>query len=108
MVNSAEKIIGNDAGEVIGIECVHMKLGEAGADGRQRPEEVAGSNFILTVDAVIKAIGQTRFVSLIEAFGLQHTNGVVDIDEMTMQTSNKKCLHVGMLFLATDKERQWL
>lgn len=95
MVNSAEKIIGNDAGEVIGIECVHMKLGEAGADGRQRPEEVAGSNFILTVDAVIKAIGQTRFVSLIEAFGLQHTNGVVDIDEMTMQTSNKKVFACG-------------
>ncbi|CAM5525479.1 Dihydropyrimidine dehydrogenase OS=Lysinibacillus sphaericus OX=1421 GN=LS41612_15365 PE=4 SV=1 [Lysinibacillus sphaericus] len=71
-----------------------MKLGEAGADGSQRPEEVA-ANFILKVDAVIKAIGQTRFVSLIEAFGLQHTNGVVDIDETTMQTSNKKVFACG-------------
>lgn len=90
-----KKIIGNEAGKVTGIECVKMKLGEAGPDGRQRPEEVKGSNFIIEVDAVIKAIGQTRFVSLIEAFGLAHTNGVVDIDETTMQTSNDKVFACG-------------
>ena len=94
-LTAPKKIIGNEAGKVVGIECVKMKLGEAGADGRQRPEEVEGSNFIIEVDAVIKAIGQTRFVSLIEAFGLQHTNGVVDIDETTMQTSNDKVFACG-------------
>lgn len=94
-LTAPKKIVGNELGEVIGIECVKMKLGEAGADGRQRPEEVEGSNFIIEVDTVIKAIGQTRFVSLIEAFGLQHTNGVVDIDETTMQTSNDKVFACG-------------
>ncbi|MBG9452836.1 dihydropyrimidine dehydrogenase [Lysinibacillus sphaericus] len=94
-LTAPKKIVGNELGEVVGIECVKMKLGEAGADGRQRPEEVEGSNFIIEVDAVIKAIGQTRFVSLIEAFGLQHTNGVVDIDEATMQTSNDKVFACG-------------
>lgn len=94
-LTAPKKIIGNEVGKVVGIECVKMKLGEAGADGRQRPEEITGSNFIIPVDAVIKAIGQTRFVSLIEAFGLQHTNGVVDIDETTMQTSNKKVFACG-------------
>lgn len=94
-LTAPKKIIGNEVGKVVGIECVKMKLGEAGADGRQRPEEVEGSNFIIEVDAVIKAIGQTRFVSLIEAFGLQHTNGVVDIDETTMQTSNDKVFACG-------------
>ncbi|MGA3598522.1 NAD(P)-dependent oxidoreductase [Lysinibacillus agricola] len=94
-LTAPKKIIGNEAGKVVGIECVKMKLGEAGADGRQRPEEVEGSNFIIEVDTVIKAIGQTRFVSLIEAFGLQHTNGVVDIDETTMQTSNDKVFACG-------------
>lgn len=89
------KIIGDDAGKVIALECVKMKLGEAGADSRQRPEVIEGSEFVMEVDAVIKAIGQTRFVSLIEAFGLQHTNGVVDIDETTMQTSNKKVFACG-------------
>ncbi|MFJ7406621.1 MULTISPECIES: NAD(P)-dependent oxidoreductase [unclassified Lysinibacillus] len=94
-LTAPKKIIGNEAGEVIGIECMKMKLGAPGADGRQRPEEIAGSNFIISVDAVIKAIGQTRFVSLIESFGIQHTNGVVDIDETTMQTSNKKVFACG-------------
>lgn len=94
-LTAPKKIIGNEAGKVTGIECVKMKLGEAGPDGRQRPEEVNGSNFIIEVDAVIKAIGQTRFVSLIEAFGLAHTNGVVDIDETTMQTSNDKVFACG-------------
>lgn len=94
-LTAPKKIIGNEVGKVTGIECVKMKLGEAGPDGRQRPEEVKGSNFIIEVDAVIKAIGQTRFVSLIEAFGLAHTNGVVDIDETTMQTSNDKVFACG-------------
>ncbi|MFJ7732080.1 NAD(P)-dependent oxidoreductase [Lysinibacillus sp. NPDC097231] len=94
-LTAPKKIIGNEAGEVVGIECVKMKLGDTGPDGRQRPEEIMGSNFIIEVDAVIKAIGQTRFVSLIEAFGLQHTNGVVDIDETTMQTSNEKVFACG-------------
>jgi len=94
-LTAPKKIIGNEAGRVTGIECVKMKLGEPGPDGRQRPEEVQGSNFILEVDAVIKAIGQTRFVSLIEAFGLAHTNGVVDINETTMQTSNDKVFACG-------------
>lgn len=94
-LTAPKKIIGNEAGKVTGIECVKMKLGEAGPDGRQRPEEVKGSNFIIEVDAVIKAIGQTRFVSLIEAFGVAHTNGVVDIDETTMQTSNDKVFACG-------------
>ncbi|MFJ7696924.1 NAD(P)-dependent oxidoreductase [Lysinibacillus fusiformis] len=94
-LTAPKKMIGNEDGRVTGIECVKMKLGEPGPDGRQRPEEVQGSNFIIEVDAVIKAIGQTRFVSLIEAFGLAHTNGVVDIDETTMQTSNDKVFACG-------------
>ncbi|WP_235588493.1 NAD(P)-dependent oxidoreductase [Sporosarcina koreensis] len=94
-LTAPKRIIGDEAGKVTGLECVKMKLGEAGADGRQRPEAIEGSEFIIEVDAVIKAIGQTRFVPLIEAFGLQHTNGVVDIDETTMQTSNAKVFACG-------------
>lgn len=94
-LTAPKRIIGDEAGKVTGLECVKMKLGVAGADGRQRPEAIEGSEFIIEVDAIIKAIGQTRFVPLIEAFGLQHTNGVVDIDETTMQTSNDKVFACG-------------
>ncbi|WP_438311274.1 NAD(P)-dependent oxidoreductase [Sporosarcina sp. FA9] len=94
-LTAPKQIIGDEAGKVVGLECVKMKLGDVGADGRQRPEEIKGSEFVLKVDAVIKAIGQTRFVSLIEAFGLRNTDGVVDIDETTMQTSNAKVFACG-------------
>ena len=94
-LTAPKRIIGDKAGKVVGLECIKMKLGETGADGRQRPEAIKGSEFVIEVDTVIKAIGQTRFVPLIEAFGLQHTNGVVDIDETTMQTSNDKVFACG-------------
>lgn len=94
-LTAPKKILGDETGKVVGLECVKMRLGEADADGRQRPEVIAGSEFVIKVDAVIKAIGQTRFVSLVEAFGLAHTHGVVNIDEATMQTSNKKVFACG-------------
>ncbi|BCB03464.1 NAD(P)-dependent oxidoreductase [Bacillus sp. KH172YL63] len=87
-LTAPKRIIGNEAGEVAGIECVKMALGEAGTDGRRRPVEVPGSEFVLPVDVVIKAIGQTRHRTLIEQFGLAHSDGVVKIDQQTFQTSN--------------------
>lgn len=89
------KIIGDEAGQVIGIECIKMKLGEPGEDGRQKPVPVEGSEHVIEVDAVIKAIGQTRYTQLIEAFGLAHNWGVVTVNEETMQTSNSKVFACG-------------
>ena len=51
--------------------------------------------FIMEVDAVIKAIGQSRYVELIEQFGLEHDGGAVKIDQTTYQTSNKKVFACG-------------
>ena len=51
------KIIGNNAYNTIGVECVKMRLGEADSSGRRSPIEVADSNFIIEADTVIMAIG---------------------------------------------------
>lgn len=75
-------------GKVKALECVKMELGEADASGRRRPVPIEGSTFTLEVDAVIKAIGQTRYVPLIEAFGLEHHNGTVKVNLDTYQTSD--------------------
>ncbi|UOY93178.1 NAD(P)-dependent oxidoreductase [Ectobacillus sp. JY-23] len=75
-----KRIIGTD-GKVTAIECIKMKLSEAGEDGRKRPIPIAGSEFILPADGVIKAIGQKRHTSLIESFGLHHTDGALTIDK---------------------------
>lgn len=94
-LTAPSKIIGNEKGEVTAIECIRMELGAPGADGRRRPVKVEGSEHILQVDAVIKAIGQMRYTNLIEQFGLIHDGGVVKIDKHTHQTSNEKVYACG-------------
>jgi dihydropyrimidine dehydrogenase (NAD+) subunit PreT len=89
------KIIGDEQGKVRAIECIKMELGEAGEDGRRRPVPVPSSEFTLKVDAVIKAIGQTRHLSLIEQFELKHNSGVVEVNKETYETSNPKILACG-------------
>ncbi len=51
------KIRGVD-GALAAIECIRMKLGEADASGRFRPEPIPGSEFIIETDMLISAIGQ--------------------------------------------------
>jgi len=95
-LTAPKRIIGNEeGGAVTHIECVKMELSSPGEDGRRRPVKVEGSEFLLEVDAVIKAIGQTRYTSLIEEFGLEHDGGVVKIDPNTHRTSNRKVFACG-------------
>ncbi|MBI5015591.1 MAG: FAD-dependent oxidoreductase [Deltaproteobacteria bacterium] len=56
---------GGESGKVTGIECVRMELGEPDASGRRRPVPVAGSEFVLAVDAVVPAIGQQSDLSFL-------------------------------------------
>ncbi|SEM70291.1 glutamate synthase (NADPH/NADH) small chain [Mesobacillus persicus] len=89
------KIVKDESGKVKALECVRMELGEPDDSGRRRPVPVQGSEFSIEVDAVIKAIGQTRYVSLIEEFGLDHNRGIVKINTETHQTSNPKVYAAG-------------
>lgn len=41
------------------LECLRTRLGKKDKDGRRRPEPVAGSNFMVTVNTVIAALGET-------------------------------------------------
>jgi dihydropyrimidine dehydrogenase (NAD+) subunit PreT len=94
-LTAPKRIIGDETGKVTGMECIKMKLGEPEKDGRRRPVPVEGSEYVLPVDAVVKAIGQTRHLKLIEEFSLQHDGGVVKVDQETFQTSNPKVFACG-------------
>ena len=59
MLTNPVRILGNDKGNVVGIECVSMRLGEPDASGRRSPEPVEGSNFTINCDTVIMALGTT-------------------------------------------------
>ena len=56
-LNNPLRIIGDENGQVTGMECIQMELGEPDASGRRRPVPVKDSNFILDVDAVIMSSG---------------------------------------------------
>jgi glutamate synthase (NADPH/NADH) small chain len=51
------KIIGNETGWAVGLNCQNMTLGEPDASGRRRPVPVEGDYFDMECDTVIVAIG---------------------------------------------------
>jgi glutamate synthase (NADPH/NADH) small chain len=90
-----KRLIGDQHSHVKQLECVRMELKETGSDGRMKPMEIEGSEFIMDVDIIIKAIGQTRHERLIETFGVEHHGGVVKVDRETHLTSNPKVYAAG-------------
>ncbi len=57
VLNNPVEILPNEDGNVGGIKCIKMELGEPDESGRRRPVPVEGSEFVIDVDAVIMAIG---------------------------------------------------
>lgn len=53
-----KRIVGDEDGNVIGIELLKTELGEPDPSGRRRPHVVPGSEFFMEIDTVIVAIGQ--------------------------------------------------
>lgn len=66
-------------GRVMGLKCVRMRLGAPDATGRPVPVPVAGSEFVLACDQVVKAIGQEK-PALAELLGLKTEKGFIKVD----------------------------
>ena len=78
------------------VECRRAELGEPDADGRRRPYEVPGSEFLLPVDTVVKAIGQQPRAELLSWIdGLELANGHIVVDPQTGQTGNSRFFAAG-------------
>jgi glutamate synthase (NADPH/NADH) small chain len=89
LLTNPVRILGNDTGEVSGMECVKMELGEPDESGRRRPKPVDGSEFVLDVDSVIMSVG-TSPNPLIRTTtkGLEaNRRGCLIADETTMKTT---------------------
>ena len=52
-----KEILGDENGNVIGMRCIHTKLGEPDASGRASFIEIPESEFIMEADTVIMALG---------------------------------------------------
>ena len=85
------KFLGDKSGWVTGMECIAMRLGEPDESGRRRPIPIEGSEFVIDVDTVIIAIGQTPNPIIQRTTqGLKTTKwGTVVVNEKTGKTSSK-------------------
>ncbi len=74
-------------GQLTGIECIQMQLGEPDASGRRRPIPIEGSEFTIDVDNVIIAIGQGVDKTALPK-ELDYTGwGTLKVDSVTLQTN---------------------
>ena len=91
LLNNPTQILGDENGNVKGMECIRMELGEPDASGRRRPVEVPGSEFVLDVDCVIMAIGTSPnplIKSTTEGLETQKWGGII-VNEETGLTSRE-------------------
>jgi putative selenate reductase len=61
------------------LNCIKMKLGEQDTSGRRRPVPISGSEFDMSFDSIITAIGQDIFLDFLP-------NGKLDVKTSTFET----------------------
>lgn len=88
LVNPTE-VLGDEAGNVIGMQCIKMELGEPDDSGRRRPIPIKNSEFVMDLDTVIVAIGNSPNPIIPHTTpGLEVSRwGTIVIDDETGMTS---------------------
>lgn len=81
--------LNDGTGKLKAVKCVKMKLDEADESGRRRPEVIPNSEFIITADTAIEAIGQGSNRVLLDTFPALQLNrwGYIDADVKTGETN---------------------
>jgi len=97
------KIIGDEKRLVKGLECIMMELGEPDESGRRRPIPLKDSNFIIDVDTVIVAVGQSPNPLLSKVTTALKTNkdGTIAVNRNYM-TSIPGCFAGGDIITGAD------
>ena len=73
------------------VECRRTRLRQADPDSRPRPEPLEGTEFLISADTVIKAIGQQPRRELLGWMdGLVVNDGMPEVDPETGRTTNPK------------------
>ena len=92
LLTNPTRLLGDENGRVVGMECIRMELGEPDESGRRRPVPVEGSEFSVDADTVIIAIGNRPNPIVPKSTeGLQTTRwGTVVADEATGRTTRER------------------
>lgn len=85
VLTNPTKILGD--GKVQGLECIRMQLGEPDASGRRRPVPIEGSEFRISADLFIEAIGEGPESEVLRPMGIEvDRRGLIEVDD-DMKTS---------------------
>ena len=78
-------------GQIKGMECIRMELGDLDESGRPRPVPIPGSEFIIKADTIIPAISQSSDLSFLSENDRIKTTrwGGIEADPLTLETSVK-------------------
>lgn len=79
-------------GNLTGVRCVKMRLGDADESGRRKPERIEGSEFLIECDHVIMSIGQSFDLKFIdeEKHGIKMgKNGIPESNPDTQETTKE-------------------
>ncbi len=79
LLTNPTQIFNDEDGNVSGMECIRMELGEPDESGRRRPVEIAGSEFTLDVDTVIMSLGTSP-------------NPLISSTTKGLETNRRKCI----------------
>lgn len=91
LLTNPKEILVDEAGQVTGMVCVEMELGEPDESGRRSPVEKKGSDFTISADMVIMALGTSPnplISSTTEGLEINRRKCIV-ADEISGQTSRK-------------------
>ena len=83
---SPKRALGKES-HITALECIQMKLGEPDQSGRRRPIPLEGSEFIIEVDTLIPAVGQTLDTKLLPKNLKLSKYETIIVDPVTLQTN---------------------
>lgn len=91
ILQNAKRILGDNDDRVTGMECLRYELGAPDESGRRRPVPIPGSEFVMDVDAVVVAIGNSPNPLIPSTTpGLEISKwGTIVVDEDTMATGKE-------------------
>jgi|WetSurSiteA1Bulk_404760.scaffolds.fasta_scaffold10215_3 glutamate synthase (NADPH) small chain len=91
LLTSPVKYIGNDQSQLKGIECIRMQLGEPDSSGRRRPIPIDGTNFEISCDIAVVAIGTSSNPIIFQSTTDIKRNkwGYIEVNPETNETSKE-------------------
>ena len=91
LLTNPTEVLTDDKGNVTGIKCVKMELGEPDASGRRKPVEVPDSEFVMDLDAVIMSLGTSP-------------NPLISSTTKGLEINKRKCIVAEEAYGQTSKE----